>query len=53
MIKKIRLLLSDLLLSLAFKALPKNSGEQLLLAMTIKKYRKLQQEAKKSFSNES
>lgn len=53
MIRNLRLRLSDILLSLAFKVLPKNSGDQLLLAMTLKKYYKLQEEARKSFPNES
>lgn len=52
MIKRLRYILSDRLLSLAFKVLPKNSSEQLLLAMTLKKYYKLMAESKKSFPNE-
>jgi hypothetical protein len=50
MIKKIRLKLSNLLLSLALRALGKNSGEQLLLALTLKKYSKQLKEQEKSLS---
>jgi hypothetical protein len=48
MIRRLRQKISNLLLSLALKVLPKNSKEQLLLAITLKKHYKLSEDLKKS-----